>query len=53
MASRASTNGAECGDEFWLGGEETSALRLLMNVTPGLRLVIREVRRSLARPHGG
>ena len=49
MASGASTKGSDDGDEFWLGGSETSALRLLMNVTPGLRLVVREVRRSLAR----
>ncbi|MBU3751586.1 MAG: hypothetical protein FGM52_14280 [Mycobacterium sp.] len=37
----------------WRGGTDDSFLRTLMNVTPGLRIVVREIRRITGpRPPG-
>ena len=51
MAANASIDDPESDDpgsddgEVWRGGTDDSFLRTVMNVTPGLRVIVREVRR--------
>ena len=50
---RQSSAGYETDGERFYGGPEDSILRQVMNMTPGLRLFIREYRRAAGgRPRG-
>jgi hypothetical protein len=46
MPRNSSASEPESDDEPFYGGPEMSVMRQVMNVTPGLRLFIREFRRA-------
>jgi len=45
MPEKSSAGELRSADDPWYGGSDDSNLRTVINVTPGLRLVVREFRR--------